>query len=117
MSPAPATRPREVVSELSDDTGITMQAAAEIIGCSYQSARDLVWSGALDAWRIGTGPTRAPIRVRLGSVRDYIAARTVIPINRAAAREAAKASPMRARSARQREAFLFIQRLGKKRAT
>lgn len=115
MSAAPASRPREVVSELSDDTGITIQAAAEIIGCSYYCARDLVWSGALDAWRIGTGPSRSPIRVRLGSVRDYIAARTIIPINRAAKRAEAS-SPTRVSSARQREAYRFIQRLGKKRS-
>lgn len=105
-----ASRPREVVvSELSDDTGITMQAAADMLGCSYNSVRDLVARGFLDAWRIGTGACRSPIRVRLGSVRRYRTERTIIPIDRAAAR-----APTRVRSARQREAFAFIQRLGKK---
>ena len=106
---APATRPREVVvSELSDDTGITMQAAADIIGCSVDTVRDLITKGYLDAWRIGSGNCRSPIRVRLGSVRNYRTGRTILPMDRDAAR-----GPQRVRSARQREAFAFIQRLGK----
>lgn len=108
---APASRPRPVIDpDAADDDGITMQAAAGMIGCSVDTVRELIGKGYLDAWRVGVGPKRSPIRVRVGSVRRYKTERTIIPMD-AAARHA----PQRAHNARQREALAFIQRLGRKR--
>jgi len=103
---------RPVVDELSDDEGISMQTAAALLGCSVTTVRREIAAGQLDAWRVGVGEISATIRVRLGSVRRYKLDRVVVPIDR---REAKRAPPTRVKSASQREALRFIDRLAKRR--
>jgi len=102
---------RPVVDELSDDEGISMQAAGALLGCSVTTVRRLIAAAFLDAWRVGVGDY-STIRVRLGSVRRYKLDRVVVPIDR---REAKKPPPVRIKSASQREALRYIDRLAKRR--
>lgn len=54
-----------------DDDGITVEAAARIIGVDQTTVRELVRIGQLEAWRAGKSKTPTGIRISRADCYDY----------------------------------------------
>lgn len=103
-------RPREVVSELGDDEGVSIPVAAMLLGSCTKTVRRMIAAGELDAWRVSArGSDRSPIRVRLGSIRAHKARATIVPV-----RFLSKRRPARVDTAANREALRYVLSFGRK---
>lgn len=54
-----------------DDDGITVEAAARILGVDPTTVRELVRTGQLEAWRAGKSRKPTGIRISRGDCYDY----------------------------------------------
>lgn len=84
------------------DRGISVAAAARLIGCDQSYVRKLLRAGKLDGYHLQRG-----VRVRLSSVRAY---QNRLPYRRGPANE--PRSPRERPGAKYREAVAALHRLG-----
>lgn len=87
-----------------DDDGITIAAAARIVGCDPSTIRELVRIGELEGWKVGKTRNPTGVRVSRGSCFEYRQKNSTVE---ACARDSGnKTRPRRARSHRPSAAHL-----------